>query len=531
MKRRAAGITAIGGLLLSGAVLAQDIPVRNWEVPGNDLSKLAVVNPTVFSPISPPCRLDDSRLSSGGVGPIPSSGTRLYDFIPSGGVGCGALPSNVVALSVFFTVVGPSGSGFLYAYPSGSPPGSPTSIVNYNAGELKNAAAIIPVAGSGAFTVAVGGAGTDLIIDLNGVFYNELGTNGYLYIESNRPGGAVLAANNISSSTASGAIQGFANGAGVVYGVSGSVGPATQPGSTGVQGSGSGGNRGVTGVSESGSGVYGFSTSGNGVFSISSTSDAISGITQSTASGVAGVFGGQAGLAVAGGSGVPNAGVKGTGRAGRGVIGLVDSFSGRGISGYMFGSNGVEITSGHLGVSATTGVLSNGDIMATGPKFFVEPHPTDPSRMIRFVSLEGNEAGTYFRGKAKFERGLARIPVPEDFRMVTDPEGLSIQVTPIAEMASVAVVRIDLEEIVVKGSRNVEFFYTVNGVREAYKDVGTVVENDLVFVPERPDASLPHWLSEKAKARLVRNGTYNPDGTVNIETARRLGWDKAWAKN
>ena len=227
---------------------------------------------------------------------------------------------------------------------------------------------------------------------------------------------------------------------------------------------------------------------------------------------------------------MPNAGVKGTGRAGRGVIGLVDSFSGRGTSGYMVGPNGAEFTSGHLGVSATTGVLSNGDIMATGPKFFVEPHPTDPAKMIRYVSLEGNEAGTYFRGKGKFERGIARIQVPEDFRIVTDAEGLSIQVTPLGDMASVGVVRIDLDEIVVKGSRNVEFFYTVNGVRKAYKDAPTVVENDLVFVPERPDAAMPLWLSEEAKARLIRNGTYNADGTVNLDTANRLGWDKAWKK-
>jgi hypothetical protein len=27
---------------------------------------------------------------------------------------------------------------------------------------------------------------------------------------------------------------------------------------------------------------------------------------------------------------------------------------------------------------------------------------------------------------------------------------------------------------------------------------------------------------------LIQNGTYKPDGTVNMETARRLGWDKEW---
>ena len=196
----------------------------------------------------------------------------------------------------------------------------------------------------------------------------------------------------------------------------------------------------------------------------------------------------------------------------------------------MVDTNGSVYSAGHLGASATTGVSSLGDIMATGPKFFVEPHPTDPSRVIRFISLEGNEPGTYFRGKGKFERGVARIAVPEEFRIVTDSEGLTVQITPIGDMASVAVARIDLDEIVVKSSRNVEFFYLVHGVRKAYKDVAIVAEDDGIFVPEGPKSPMPRWLSEEAKARLIRNGTYNADGTVNLETARRLGWDKAWAK-
>lgn len=33
-----------------------------------------------------------------------------------------------------------------------------------------------------------------------------------------------------------------------------------------------------------------------------------------------------------------------------------------------------------------------------------------------------------------------------------------------------------------------------------------------------------------AKQRLVENGTYNADGTVNMETAERMGWTKMWAE-
>jgi len=36
----------------------------------------------------------------------------------------------------------------------------------------------------------------------------------------------------------------------------------------------------------------------------------------------------------------------------------------------------------------------------------------------------------------------------------------------------------------------------------------------------------PAW----TKRRLVENGTYNADGTVNLETAERFGWTKTWAE-
>src|SRR5207253_5044960 len=108
------------------------------------------------------------------------------------------------------------------------------------------------------------------------------------------------------------------------------------------------------------------------------------------------------------------------------------------------------------GTTPPYGVYSQGAFAATGTKNFVEPHPTDASKVIRYVSLEGPEAGTYFRGRGKFQNGFAAIEVPEDFRLVTDAEGLSIQVTPIGGMAMVSVVRIGLDGIVVEASRDVD---------------------------------------------------------------------------
>lgn len=37
-----------------------------------------------------------------------------------------------------------------------------------------------------------------------------------------------------------------------------------------------------------------------------------------------------------------------------------------------------------------------------GVKYFVEPHPEKADMVIRYISLEGREAGTYFRGKGRF---------------------------------------------------------------------------------------------------------------------------------
>ena len=567
-------ILAVLAAALPAVLSAQEIPIRDWEVAAGDLSKLAVVQPTVFAPVSPPCRLDDSRLSSGGAGPIPTSGTRVYDFIPSGGVSCGALPANVVALSVFLTVVGPSGSGFLYAFPTGSPPGSPTSIVNYNAGELKNAAAIIPVdPATGAFTLGVGGNGTDVIIDLNGVFYNTLNPPHQLSIVANAFGEAAISGQNTSTTFSSSGIGGYVNG-GVTFGVLGEAGSSSSGGAAGVFGinySNAGSSfgvfgqisapnlnsaavrglvsfnaantgmgvwgdnahgTGVAGTSTTGFGVYAGSSSNFGVRGDSATAAGVSGKVTTNGLGTAGVLGLDADAeSVPGINEQPSAGVKGVSGQWNGVLGMAHfTGSGAGVVGLLRSAGNNTVSGGYLGFTGDVGIHAFKDITATGVKHFVEPHPTDPSKVIQFSALEGNEVGTYFRGKGKFDRGLARIVVPEDFRTVTEGEGLSVQITPIGDMASFAILRVGLDEIVVKASRSVEFFYLVQGVRKGYGESSSTAENEKFFVPEGPEAKMPAWLSEEAKARLIRNRTYNADGTVNLETAKRLGWDKTWKK-
>jgi hypothetical protein len=145
--------------------------------------------------------------------------------------------------------------------------------------------------------------------------------------------------------------------------------------------------------------------------------------------------------------------------------------------------------------------------------------------MIRYVCLEGPEVGTYFRGSGRIVGGLATVEVPESFRMVTSDMGITVQLTPVGDLALLAVMSSSLDRIVVRGSRDVEFHYMVNGVRKAFPDHEAIQENDF-FIPRWPNDSRLAHLPPENLDRLKHNGTLNPDGTLNMDTVRRLGWDK-----
>ncbi len=174
------------------------------------------------------------------------------------------------------------------------------------------------------------------------------------------------------------------------------------------------------------------------------------------------------------------------------------------------------------------GVFAQGNLGVAGAKHFVEPHPTDASHVIVYSSLEGREVGTYFRGTARTVRGEAIIEVPDDFRIVTDEDGLTVQLTPVGPLTMMSIESEDLNRIVVRSSKDVMFHYLVQGVRRAFKDFQPL-SRDGMYVPRSPDDRIPGYLTEEAKRRLVANGTWNADGTVNMATAERLGWTRMWA--
>jgi hypothetical protein len=227
------------------------------------------------------------------------------------------------------------------------------------------------------------------------------------------------------------------------------------------------------------------------------------------------------------------AGVRGESRNAYGVVGV--THDGFGVAGVIVdpvsgaqGAVGILGRAGfaHFGVYSSGNAHVAGTFTATTNKSFVQPHPFDASKEIQYVSLEGRHSEVYFRGTAQVSRGITQIPIPDDFRYVAAAGTYSTLVTPVGAMATVAVLSEGEDGIVVQASRNVRIHYVVYAEREAVTHPNPVVEN-IHFRPD-PERDFLQHLPDSFRELLISNGTLNADGTVNVETARRLGWDREW---
>jgi hypothetical protein len=125
----------------------------------------AVTSPLPFIGLAP-CRIVDTRGNGAPIqGGMFTGGSDVRNYAVAGICG---IPTLAQALSLNFTVVGPTGSGFLVSWPTGGAV-PPVSILNFNVGDVRNNAAVVPTNASVSFTVNVSAA-THLIIDVNGYY-------------------------------------------------------------------------------------------------------------------------------------------------------------------------------------------------------------------------------------------------------------------------------------------------------------------------------------------------------------------------
>ncbi len=154
-----------------------------------------------------------------------------------------------------------------------------------------------------------------------------------------------------------------------------------------------------------------------------------------------------------------------------------------------YGFNGVRADSGNAGFEAVFATNPNGTWAAlardgistagSGSKNFVQNHPYDKDKVIRYKSLEGDEVGTYTRGSGRLDDGLARITLGETFQWVTNPDiGLTAQITARGPSADLYVESLSATEIVVRGTRGsrIAFDYVVHGLRIGFEEQSVVAK-------------------------------------------------------
>ena len=200
-----------------------------------------------------------------------------------------------------------------------------------------------------------------------------------------------------------------------------------------------------------------------------------------------------------------------------GVFGRANFSGDEGVRGeFSTGSN-----FGYLGGSSF-GVFAGGGLGTSGSKSFVQPHPTDGRKEIVFVSLEGNENGTYFRGSGQVVGGQAEIEIPEEWTLVSAEDGITVHLTPKGP-ALLWTEEESRERIQVRGSADVAFNYLVLGLRRGFEEHVAIRPN----VDIRPlYRGIPAFetFSDSYRRILVDNGILNPDFTPNEAFAKERGW-------
>ena len=506
MSRHRTFFVLLPALVLVGATAAAatDIPLQNWTVPstsGKGRSALSDIGGTTtpFIPVTP-CRIADTRDGSfpANFGPpslVGGAVSRTFT-IPAGP--CTGIPALASAYSLNFTVVSPPVTppgGYLTVWPTGAPK-PVVSTLNFGAGSILANAAIVPAGTGGGINVFVNFS-TDLIIDINGYYTIFMNANEQFAQVASIGNAAAIVGYNYSNTNGSHGVGGYAGGTGVVHGVQGQIGTGAAAGSSGVHGIGAA----TTGASY---GVLGES------FSTASNASGVRGIDRSPAN--------------SGGNSYIRSGVRGESANDIGVHGVSNDVA---VAGSRHDSTGTRTAQGFVGYSTYAFYGSVGDYGGVGAKYFVEPYPLDASKVIRYVALEGPESGTYFRGGARTESGIAIIAVPDHFRMVSTEEGMTVHVTPVGQFTQIWVESVDLNNVVIRSSRDVEFHYIVHGIRRAFRDFNPITQGQ-EFMPQTPGDTLSPGLPTEIRERLITMGVYNSDGTVNMRTAERLGWDRVW---
>ncbi|MBN1551991.1 hypothetical protein JW979_10995 [bacterium] len=118
-------------------------------------------------------------------------------------------------------------------------------------------------------------------------------------------------------------------------------------------------------------------------------------------------------------------------------------------------------------------------------KFYNKKNPRDPNTDIVYACLEGPEAAAYLRGTSSLSNGSACVMFPDHFRLVINPDNMTIQITPLSlESQGLAVTDKHGNGFCVRelnhGAGSYDFDWEVKCVRKGFENY-QAVRRKLIF--------------------------------------------------
>ncbi len=190
----------------------------------------------------------------------------------------------------------------------------------------------------------------------------------------------------------------------------------------------------------------------------------------------------------------------------------LDITNGLYVSGYSEFYDGIEVND-YATFNCDVTVTGELEVIPGIDKNFVELHPEDTTKLIKYSAVESGESLTLARGTSKTEFGRAVIDMPEHFSYVTSDMGeISVTLTPEDKPVLLYVTDKNRKQVVVlmKDSDydefgDVSFNYQVTGVRAGFEDKEIIVsiEDDV-----REGIKGKKYLSKSEKRRNKRTEKY-----------------------
>jgi hypothetical protein len=157
----------------------------------------------------------------------------------------------------------------------------------------------------------------------------------------------------------------------------------------------------------------------------------------------------------------------------------------------------------------------NGLSVVSGTKDFIQPHPTDTTKVIKYICVEAGEAMTMVRGLSMTSGGSVEIALPEHFGLVTSADApLTVLLTPenapvllytakkSKESISVVMKPADFREY-----GDAQFAWQVSGVRDGYENEKIICNADSLLQGIKDDTPVTEKrakINERAKKLMEK---------------------------